>query len=534
MNFKDEIKSLVKAQTPVVWIQTFEEERIIKELIILFKENFPSYQVDLWDNVSGISRYYIKNDNKLAIVSGAGDPQVKDIKIFGHITKKAIDIDNTEGAAFIFRDFDDILDHYQIKRALRTYAEYKYYNKYVPIFIISPFVKIPQSCQKLITVVNYSLLDKEGIREKVVSIREFIKGYNSKNSSTFEQLEKEDIDKVVESLVGLTSLQVSNFLLRSLTAHSKIDINFLNELRRDTIKTSNVLTILEPSKKLEEIGGHPVLKSWIEELTILNEKEAKEFGCVKPKGMLCLGAPGTGKTIFAEVVATELNIPFLKLDMSKIMDRAVGESEKRIATALETVKAIAPCVLLIDEVEKSLAGVGSSNSSDGGTLARVFGTVLQFLNDNEDVFVVATSNDISQLPPELYRSGRFDTIWYFAMPTNEERKDIFRIYLDKTGKKYNNDIVNQISSETKNFTGAEIKQIVNIAMKKAYIRYRKDNNPDITFLDLKNSISEVNPIYNFARANIIALEDFASRSARFTSVKDSVEVKDDGVLKLHL
>ena len=208
------------------------------------------------------------------------------------------------------------------------------------------------------------------------------------------------------------------------------------------------------------------------------------------------------------------------------VSKLVGESEKRIDQAFRIAKACAPCVFLIDEVEKALSGTRSSNASDAGTTSRVFSSVLQFLQDNNKVFVVMTSNDVSQLPPELTRSGRLDAKWYFSLPTAEERQDIFRIHIGKTGKEVSEKDIKAVAEEAANYTGAEIKEIVKAAMRKAYKRYKEDGNPELTLEDLIPAVKDVIPIYESSKENIAYLEAWVHGRARHTSRRTT----EDGYL----
>lgn len=238
----------------------------------------------------------------------------------------------------------------------------------------------------------------------------------------------------------------------------------------------------------------------------------------------------------AEALASKMSVPLIKLSLSRVMDRLVGNSEKKIDQALRVAKAVAPCILLIDEVEKALGGVSSSSNTDGGTLSRVFSSILQFLNDNNSgVFVVMTSNDVSQLPPELTRSGRLDAHWYFTLPTEEERREIFAIHLSKVGRSVSDEILNKAIEESENYTGAEIEEIVKVTMRKAFARFRKDGNRDITEEDFMSATKEVIPLYNSSKEKIMWLDDWAKGRARKTNYeKVTTEFKsstDDDLLK---
>ena len=219
-------------------------------------------------------------------------------------------------------------------------------------------------------------------------------------------------------------------------------------------------------------------------------------------------------------------MPLLSLSMGRIMSRFVGESERKIMQALDVAKASAPCVLLIDEVEKALGGINSSNNTDGGVTARVFMEILKFLNDNDyGVYIIMTSNDVSQLPPELTRQGRLDAKWFFDFPKENERKEIFKIHFSKYNKEINSDLLDLAVSKTNNFTGAEIQEIVKNTIRKSFIRFKKDNNNELKEEDITSAINEIIPISKTSKESILALKSYCSN--RFRSVNEENDCDDD-------
>lgn len=188
-----------------------------------------------------------------------------------------------------------------------------------------------------------------------------------------------------------------------------------------------------------------------------------------------------------------------------------------MAQAIRMIKSTAPCILLIDEIEKTLSGVGSSNNSDAGTMSRAFGAILEFLAEDHGVFVVMTSNDISQIPPELTRAGRLDSIWFFGLPDIEERKEIFKIHFNKLNKQVDDSLLTYASNNSELFTGAEIKEAVKNIVRKAYSRSKKDNNLNITEIDIQKGCIEIIPVAKSSRERITLLEEFAKSRARFSN-----------------
>lgn len=219
------------------------------------------------------------------------------------------------------------------------------------------------------------------------------------------------------------------------------------------------------------------------------------------------------------MIATELNLPLLKFDINKVMNSFVGKSEQNMDIALNVVKACSPCVLLIDEIEKTLSGMQSSGRTDGGTMARVVGSLLQFLSspESKDVFTIMTSNDISQMPPELTRSGRLDTTWYFGLPSEEERKEIFRIHFNKTPIEVSDGLLTYAAQNSENLTGAEIKEVVKVSIRNSFKRYLETTEKEIKPEDIDEAISEIVPVYNSSKEVILRLANYAKNKARFAS-----------------
>ena len=314
--------------------------------------------------------------------------------------KKTIDV-------FMIKDAHMIIDKPNAIRGVRDLYEQvrPVSNYYYPMIMISPVVELPKELDHLITVIEYSTPNKQEIRNVIDSL------LHKMASKGIAPVPPKEIDKVIDGLYGLTLLEVKRVLAESIKKEKTIKLDYVTKAKIDALKNTCLLDYKIPENSLEDVGGNDNFKSWIEEVKACMTKEARDFGLAEPKGYLALGRPGTSKTFMAEALAKELDVPFISLDMSKIMHKHVGQSERNMSRALELVESCSPCVLLIDEVEKALSGIQSQGKSDGGTLARTFGSILQFLNKDNGVFTVMTSNDVSQLPPELTRAGRLDAIW---------------------------------------------------------------------------------------------------------------------------
>lgn len=231
----------------------------------------------------------------------------------------------------------------------------------------------------------------------------------------------------------------------------------------------------------------------------------------------------------AEAFAGTLGVPLLILNLAKVMSRFVGDSEQKIERALSIAKATAPCILLLDECEKNLgAATISSNQTDSGITARIFQSILRFMQDNNSgVYVMLTCNDASQLPPEFTRAGRLDSQWFFSLPSEEDREEIFKIHFKRYDRSLSKDVMATAVDATENFTGAEIEEAVKNAMRKSFLRTRKSKTTkkDITVSDIVESIHEVTPVFNSNREKVMALRNWVKGRARFTDGSEEKEMK---------
>ncbi|HYD00062.1 MAG TPA: AAA family ATPase [Phycisphaerales bacterium] len=279
------------------------------------------------------------------------------------------------------------------------------------------------------------------------------------------------LDAVVRSLAGLSQRQ-AELILREAVADDRRfddkDIPAILIAKRRMLGASGALEAVEAPTDLSQIGGMTNLKKWLEMRRDALSPKAAAFGVAPPKGVLLLGVQGAGKSLCAKAVATAWQVPLLRLDAGSLYDKFVGESERRLRTALDQAKAMAPVVLWIDEIEKAFASA-ASQSTDGGLSKRMFGTLLTWMQERtRPIFLVATANDIEALPPELLRKGRFDEIFFVDLPGEAARRDIFSIHLRKRGRDAAVFDVDALARTTAGFSGAEIEQSICSALCTAF------------------------------------------------------------------
>ena len=273
----------------------------------------------------------------------------------------------------------------------------------------------------------------------------------------------------LQAALGLTTTEAENAFALSVVETGGIDWRIVAREKARTLKRGGLIEVIETETRLEEIGGLAHLKEWLTRRAGAFSESAKAYGLPAPKGLLIVGIPGTGKSLTAKATATAFGLPLLRLDMGRVFGGIVGQSEANLRSVIQTAEAIAPCVLWIDEIEKGLAGSKSGGSTDGGTSSRVFGSFLSWMQEkHKPVFVVATANDVSQLPPEFLRKGRFDEMFFVDLPDSLERAQIWDIVIARYGRRPTDYDPVVLARACEQFTGAEIEAVFVDALHEAY------------------------------------------------------------------
>jgi len=288
--------------------------------------------------------------------------------------------------------------------------------------------------------------------------------------------------------------------------------------KRRIISQSGCLAYIEPDVDISDVGGLEILKQWLEVRRKAYSQEARDRGLPLPKGLLLTGVPGCGKSLTAKAVASNWGYPLIRFDIAAAFGGIVGESESNIRQALRVAEAASPCVLWIDEIEKGLAGSGGSGDLDSGTTQRVFGTILTWLNEvSKPVFVVATANNLANLPPELKRKGRFDEIFFVDLPELQSRKEILQLHIKNREPEILDTIdLELLASKSDGFTGAELENVVKDAQFYAF----NDGNRALTEDDIMEEIVRLNPMSESMKEDIDAMRVEANKIGQKAS-KDS-------------
>jgi len=500
MDIKEEILTLIRARYPVIYIVSHEEDRVVQSLT-----NIPSYSTYVWSLAYGIRESIIPIPKEGDPLDNINEETRDPLMALEHIKNKV------GNCIFILCDFYKFLGgpmaDAQVIRYLRDLIrELKGAHK--NIIILSPILELPTELEKDVAIIDYPLPDKDKVKSIIVDIKKHVEKKGLPIS-----ISNGGMEALVRSLQGLTENEITNVIYKSIVHKRTIDLDLIINEKEKIIRKSGVLEYYHQTEDLRNVGGLDELKRWIKVRKNAFSEKARDYGLPYPKGVLLLGVQGCGKSLCAKVIPSLWKFPLLKMDVGQLFGSLVGESEKNIRLALKTAEAIAPCILWIDEIEKGFSGLGSSNTSDSGTTARVFATFLTWMQENQKpVFIVATANSIDTLPPEFLRKGRFDEIFFVDLPNAEERREIVKIHLQKRGRNPKKFDIERIVSETEGYSGAEIESAIIDGLFDAF-----DEGVELTTEHIISNIKKIIPISKMRKEEIERLRNWASRRARFAT-----------------
>jgi hypothetical protein len=426
MTLSERLSEHVRACFTGIWIQSFEHDDAIAEIARLCRQNH--WTLASWDIDRGLSLAGRPDDT--AAVAAATDPLAA-VRALGALA-------TPEGTALlIVRNFHRFLGSPEIVQALDTQLVAGRQSRTF-VVVLAPTVNLPVELEKLFVVVEHELPGREPLAAIARSVA----------TEPGELPGGAGLDAVLDAAAGLTRMEAENAFSLSLVRHGRLAPEVLWELKAGTLKKSGLLKLYRGGESFEALGGLDALKTFCARAL----RPGRPAG-VRARGVLLLGPPGSGKSAFSKALGCETGRPTLILDVGSLLGSLVGQSEANVRQALRLVDAMAPCVVMIDEVEKALSGVAASGQTDSGVSARMFGSFLTWLNDHEsDAFVVCTANDVSRLPPEFSRSERFDATFFLDLPGAPQKEAIWRLYLARFGLD-----ADQRRPRDTEFTGAEIK-----------------------------------------------------------------------------
>lgn len=523
MNVKDDLLAKVSAGVPIIQLISYEWRRI-KGFCIQAAESSDK-ELYLWNNVEGLRKFDLDTKNDVEEDADIRTP----VEILEWFRTKS-----PERSILLIEDLHTYFEsggRESLLGQLRTIS--KVNTSINPqeskVLILSqPIRALPMELEKDVYVIDISLPDVNLLK---TIIREVIKEFDI----SIENSPESDHDKLADAARGLTIIE-AKYALREIAISKKrlteAEVPLIIKEKEQIIKKSGILEYFHPEESLSDVGGMDNLKDWLERRRAGFDQKAEAFGMTPPKGALLLGVQGCGKSLIAKAMASEWKLPLLRFDLGKVFGGIIGESENNIRRALDTAQTIAPSILWIDEIEKGFSGVSSSDKTDGGTTSRVFGTMLTWMQEKKDpVFVIATANNIEQLPPELLRKGRFDEIFFVDLPGPSSREAIWDIHLKKRikTKRYdkNNYDLKKLSNISKGYSGAEIEEAINEGLYKAY-----NLNRELEMGDLKEAIDDTVPLSKVMNERITELRKWAKVRAQLASSEDVETISGKDIPRL--
>src|SRR5882724_7472877 len=390
------------------------------------------------------------------------------------------------------------------------------------LILTAPSISMPPELESLVEYVDLPLPDLQRVRQIVAETFKRL----SKAHTLQLKLDGSGVDAMAANLRGLTEEEAELAISQTLVARYALcpeTITDVLEAKKELLRHSGMLEFIDASDNMASVGGLDNLKRWLAQRRGAWEESAREFGLEPPRGMIVLGVQGCGKTLCARAVAGEWKIPLVKFDTAAVFDKYIGETEKRIQRVFKVAEGLAPCVLWIDEMEKVFAGSQPDSASvDAGVSSRILAAFLSWMQDRKaPLFVAATCNNVTVLPPELIRKGRFDELFFVDLPNTAERKQIFSIHLTKRKRNPADFDLDRINVAAKGFSGAEIESVVQTALYAAYSRKR-----ELTTDDLLTALSSTVPLSTTRAEEISELRAWAKTRAVWAS---SPEVKGKAV-----
>ncbi len=486
------ITHYIQAGYPGLYLVSPEEQRVEAELrhvLECFNQSRPEaerFQLCYWSVADGLVNTQTRQ------IHQAADP----LDVLQTISEHA------DRAVFLLKDYHLFLQDPNpllLRKLKDALLEGK--TKQKTVIILGCRLVLPPELEREMVVMEYSLPGKEALRNVLHGILD---------SARLTGIEAEQEEKVIAAASGLTTIEAENAFALSFVQARAVEPAIVAREKAQAVKKNGLLEIIEPTESLDDIGGLDQLKRWLVTRQDAFGERARQYGLPLPKGLLILGLPGTGKSLTAKATANVFGVPLLRLDAGRLFASLVGQSEGNLRSALQTAEAIAPAVLWLDEIEKGFAGTKSSGASDGGTSARVFGTFLNWMQDKTaPVFVVATANDVSQLPPELLRKGRFDELFFVDLPTSEERQTIWSLQIARRGRNPREFDISALAKATDTFTGAEIETAFVEAMYRAFERQAEPSD-----LDIAQVLTDFTPLARLMAEPIAGLRQWAKGRAR--------------------
>ncbi len=486
---EQELRLLISSGHHLIYLLSFEEDRARRMLEKLAQE--AKTKIVGWSAARGIEQ---------GAAAGVGGAALQEV------------VNNPDPAWFIFYDFHPFLDDPYVVRALRELHPTLVRRRQV-VFLVSPVARIPVELEKDLVTLD---LPAPAAAE-LGKILEGIIVALGKSRAKPLKLDAGLKEKMVRAALGMTEREAQRVFLRALTEHPEFQDEHLDAIlsqKKQIIRQQNLLEFYQVDEDLEELGGLDLLKDWLKSRSRAFSAEARKYGLPEPRGLLLLGIQGCGKSLCAKAVSNLWRLPLLRFDSSLVLGSYLAPPEVNIRRAMQLAESISPCVLWIDEIEKGFSASLVSGREASGAISRAFASFLVWLQERKKaVYVIATANSISELPPELVRKGRFDEIFFVDLPKVHEREEIFAIHLKKRGRAPGDFELKALAENSEGFSGSEIEQSIIAAMYEAFTGARELNSQDIL-----KALSETVALSETMEEQVEELRSWAKNRARPASL----------------
>ena len=411
MTLRQRLCEYVRACCTGIWIESYEHQDALREIAGLCADE--SWSLATWDIERGLCAGPASGNANAIDAPDVPDPLAA-VRALGTL---AVPGSDNIATLLVLTNFHRFIDSAEVVQALvQRILVGKQHRTFV--VILSPIVRLPAEVEKLFTVIEHDLPDRQQLQEIAAGIA----------TEDGELPDGHELETVLDAAAGLTRYEAENAFSLALVRHGRIQPEAIWEQKTQTLRKSGLLTLHRGGETFADLGGLDSLKSFCSKSL---DRSCATSPLARPRGLLMLGVPGSGKSALAKALGSETGRPTLILDIGSLLGSLVGQTEQNIRRALSIADAMAPCILFVDEIEKALSGVAGSGQTDSGVSARLFGSLLTWLNDHtSDVYFIGTCNDISKLPPEFSRAERFDGIFFLDLPGTAQKDAIWRIYLE--------------------------------------------------------------------------------------------------------
>ena len=465
------LKVLIDSSAPIVVMETVEEVRAVRLVRAACGSlNLATFE---WSIASGLAR--CGNEGNEVVVdsrfpAGGTGQDATDLaaQAIYNTREPAQVLGVLEGisieAAFILKDFHRHMEDPVVVRRLRDVGQ-KFSKNRRTVVIVAPSIKMPPELASLVEYLELPLPDKLRLRQIIDEMIVRV----GKTRSLRRSLDTAGLDVMADNLRGLTEEQAERAVSQAIVTRYGLTAEIVTDVlqaKKEMLRRAAMLDFVDVSDTMAGVGGLANLKHWLEQRRGTWEEKARAFGLEPPRGVVILGVQGCGKSMCAQAIAGEWKLPLVKFDSAAIFDKYIGETEKRIQKVFQVAEELSPCVLWIDELEKVFAGSGpDSASADAGVSSRLLAAFLSWMQERKaPVFVAATCNNVSALPPELIRKGRFDELFFVDLPNQAERRQIFALELARRNRRPAEFDLDRVAAAARGYSGAEIQAAVQAAL----------------------------------------------------------------------